>query len=165
MVIDNLLTNQEILILKNLAQSATQSQGGGAGGASIFELYSSVTSMGEKFISLFAMRNQASKAGDFETLQQIESIYSAENLETYTNARKKVQNAIGEMFGLDSNLLHLAQPTFFSRLTNKDAATPHDEYWHRHIDTNQYQTFDYTALIYLNNQRNVSILSLIIRLH
>merc|ERR1712141_273875 len=29
MVIDNVLTNQEILILKHLAQSATQSQGGG----------------------------------------------------------------------------------------------------------------------------------------
>lgn len=30
--------------------------------------------------------------------------------------------------------------------------TPHDEYWHNHIDMNQYPNFEYTALVYLNDQ-------------
>ena len=45
----------------------------------------------------------------------------------------------------------LFQNSFF-RLTDAEPVTPHDEYWHKHIDTNQYETFDYTALIYLNDQ-------------
>eukprot|EP00960_Hanusia_phi_P039166 753784-Hanusia_phi.AAC.9 len=28
----------------------------------------------------------------------------------------------------------------------------HDEYWHEHVDANQYPGFEYTALIYLNDQ-------------
>ena len=30
--------------------------------------------------------------------------------------------------------------------------TMHDEYWHEHIDANQYPGFEYTALVYLNKQ-------------
>jgi predicted 2-oxoglutarate/Fe(II)-dependent dioxygenase YbiX len=29
----------------------------------------------------------------------------------------------------------------------------HDEYWHDHIDTEQYGTFAYTTLLYLNSQQ------------
>ena len=39
MVVDGLLTNEEIKILKNLAKTGTVAQGGGAGGASIIELF------------------------------------------------------------------------------------------------------------------------------
>ena len=111
--------------------------------------------MQNNFVSLFAIREKALKDGDEELVEKIENIYSKENLDAYSSARKKVQAAIGQNFGIDSSLLHLAQPTFFSRLTSDEAKTPHDEYWHQHVDTNQYQTFDYTALIYLNHQRIV----------
>ena len=81
----------------------------------MYILFSSTVSMGEKFVSLFAVRTQAQEMGDLETLKKIENLYSDENLSTYTSARKKVQKSIGEMFGIDPNLLHLAQPTIFSR--------------------------------------------------
>jgi len=152
MVLDDLFSQAELEILVKLAEQGTMASGGGAGPASILELASSTNSRGSQFVSLFAIREQALKSGDEETARRIESVYSAEHLEMYSTARKRVQAAIGDMFGIDSTLLSLAQPTFFSRLTGAEPITPHDEYWHRHIDTNQYQTFDYTALIYLNNQ-------------
>jgi len=53
--------------------------------------------------------------------------------------------AIATAFGVDEDLLGLASPTFFSRITGNPAKTPHDEYWHSHIDSNQYPSFDYTG--------------------
>ncbi len=33
----------------------------------------------------------------------------------------------------------------------------HDEYWHEHVDADQYPGFEYTALIYLNDQVPLSM--------
>ena len=46
----------------------------------------------------------------------------------------RVKIAIAEHFNVDSNALYLTYPTFFSELTSLPAQTPHDEYWHDHID-------------------------------
>ncbi len=59
--------------------------------------------------------------------------------------------AIAEHFKVDSSSLHLTHPTFFSRLTAKEASTPHDEYWHLHVDKETYPTFHYTSLVYLTD--------------
>lgn len=43
--------------------------------------------------------------------------------------------------------------SFFSHInSSKTAQTVHDEYWHSHIDTEQYGTFAYTSILYLNTQ-------------
>merc|ERR1739847_41134 len=43
---------------------------------------------------------------------------------------------------------------FFSHINaSKSAQNIHDEYWHKHIDTEQYGTFDYTTILYLGNHR------------
>ena len=43
--------------------------------------------------------------------------------------------------------------SFFSHInSSKTAETLHDEYWHSHIDTEQYGTFAYTSILYLNTQ-------------
>ena len=49
-----------------------------------------------------------------------------------------------------SERLYLTRPSFFSRIGSAAAATTHDEYWHPHIDREQYGVFEATALIYLS---------------
>lgn len=65
--------------------------------------------------------------------------------------RDKVKLAIASHFGLDADNLYLTHPTFFSRITNAEAKTPHDEYWHLHVDKETYPTFHYTSLLYLTD--------------
>jgi len=151
LILDGLLNEHEIETLRGLAESGTMVMGGGDGGASILELYSSTASRGGAFVSLFQLRKNALESGDIATSSAIESVYSDDNLATYYSAKEKVKVAIAAAFGINEELLHLTQPTFFSRLTAKAAKTAHDEYWHSHVDSNQYPTFDYTALIYLND--------------
>ena len=47
--------------------------------------------------------------------------------------------------------------TFFSHInSSKVAKNIHDEYWHRHIDAEQYGTFAYTTLLYLSTAQDGS---------
>lgn len=48
--------------------------------------------------------------------------------------RTKIQHAVAHNFGISAESLYLTHPTFFSKLSSEDPATPHDEYWHPHID-------------------------------
>lgn len=52
----------------------------------------------------------------------------------YKIVKSKIQHAIAETFSIDFTSLHLTHPTFFSKLTNLEPKTEHDEYWHVHID-------------------------------
>jgi len=99
------------------------------------------------------MMRVAKRDGDQNALDIMKAVYSDDNLATYYAVKEKVKTAIAVAFGVDGDMLSLARPTFFSRLTGKEAKTQHDEYWHSHIDSNQYPSFDYTALVYLNNHR------------
>merc|ERR1712048_1370850 len=46
----------------------------------------------------------------------------------------------------------LPEMAFFSHINSSKAArTTHDEYWHPHIDTEQYGTFAVTSILYLNS--------------
>jgi len=146
-IIDDILSKEELAVLQEIATEGTMIAGGGAGGASIIEMHTSSASAGEQFISLF---NRA-KQGHVPTIDAMEKLYSNYNLRHYKQIRHKVQKHIGDVFGIDPNLLHLAAPTFFSRLTNKPPKTPNDEYWHKHVDTLQYRVFHYTALFYLSD--------------
>jgi len=144
LVLDDVLSTHEVEILKNLAHQGTMIVGGGSGPASILEYGTSTVSYGEQFISLFARLKQ-----DKEGNEPVEALYSEENLDIYKSAKLKIRKAISENFGIDENKLFLGSPTFFSRMTNAQTRTMHDEYWHTHIDTNQYPSFHYTTLIYL----------------
>lgn len=144
LVLDGVLSEDETKILQSLAQNGTMIVGGGSGPASILEYGSSTVSYGEQFISLFARLK-----GNDESTKAVREIYSNENLATYKSAKEKIRKAIAENFGIDEDKLYLGSPTFFSRMTNAQPRTLHDEYWHTHIDTNQYPSFHYTTLIYL----------------
>ncbi|XP_058263138.1 urotensin-2 receptor 2 isoform X2 [Hemibagrus wyckioides] len=138
-VSDSVVTADEARALKRLAEKGL-ALGGSDGGASILDLHSGAMSMGRKFINIYRYFND-----------QIRDIFTEEDFELYRVVRGRIQTVIAETFGLDSSQLYLTKPTFFSRINSTSAKTPHDEYWHPHIDKVTYGSFDYTSLLYLTD--------------
>ncbi|KAK3529648.1 hypothetical protein QTP70_033719 [Hemibagrus guttatus] len=138
-VSDSVVTTDEAQTLKRLAEKGL-ALGGSDGGASILDLHSGAMSMGKKFINIYRYFNN-----------QIKDIFTEEDFELYRVVRGRIQRVIAETFGLDSSQLYLTKPTFFSRINSTSAKTPHDEYWHPHIDKVTYGSFDYTSLLYLTD--------------
>lgn len=93
--------------------------GGSSGGATIVDLHSGALSYKDKFINVYAHDKQLLTPTDKAIYQLV---------------RKKIQQAIADSFSINYDSLHLTHPTFFSKLTNAEAKTIHDEYWHPHID-------------------------------
>ncbi|KAJ8935856.1 hypothetical protein NQ314_012611 [Rhamnusium bicolor] len=135
-VSDKIVTTHEAETLLQLAYKV-MALGGSQGGASIMDLHSGALSFNDKFINVYAQKKH--------------NILTPTDLAVYKLVRTKIQNAIAETFGIDINSLFLTHPTFFSRLTSLEAVTPHDEYWHAHIDKHTYESFHYTSLLYLND--------------
>ncbi|KAJ3661465.1 hypothetical protein Zmor_005860 [Zophobas morio] len=136
-VSDKLVTFNEAETLLNLAKKGI-SLGGSSGGASILDLHSGALSYGEKFVNIY-------------TLENTEQLITAADLMIYKMVKNKIQHAIAENFGINSDSLYLAHPTFFSKLSNLEPQTPHDEYWHVHVDKETYESFHYTSLLYLTD--------------
>lgn len=94
--------------------------GGSSGGATVLDLHSGALSFKDQFINVKAKKDKPFLTPAERTIYQL--------------VKSKIQRAMAESFELDYNSLHLTHPTFFSRLTNVDAQTIHDEYWHPHVD-------------------------------
>lgn len=99
--------------------------GGSSGGATVLDLHSGALSYKDRFINVKAQKEK-------------QFITAAERT-IYQFVKAKIQKSIAETFGLNFNSLYLTYPTFFSRLTNVDAKTIHDEYWHPHVDKVNYR--------------------------
>lgn len=139
---DNLVTNEQIEKLVNIAKKGF-AHGGSSGGASILDLHSGALSKGKKFINIFA----------YLTKEKISDTFKAEDFHLYSEVKAIVHEAVANEFGIDPSKLYLTYPTFFSAITNNSAKTHHDEYWHTHIDKIQYGSFDYTSLLYLTSYK------------
>lgn len=135
---DKLVTSTEAEILLRMAQRA-MALGGGSGGATILDLHSGALSYGDKFINLYSV------------LPENDQTLSKADFFVYKEVREKIQDTIAQIYKLKSKSLYLTKPTFFSKLTNAEPKTPHDEYWHEHIDKETYESFHYTALLYLSD--------------
>ncbi|KAJ6639818.1 Mitochondrial import inner membrane translocase subunit TIM44 [Pseudolycoriella hygida] len=137
-IIDTLVTSEEVEVLRGLAESGF-SFGGSSGGASIFDLHSGALSLGTQFVNVYKF------AGAQEVFESNGAI------KTYRDVKSKISHAISERFGISVGALYLTHPTFFSRITNATARTIHDEYWHPHVDKETYRSFHYTSLLYLSD--------------
>lgn len=135
-VMDSIITPTEAKQLESIAKKALQLTGTPAGGASILDLHSGALSAGKTFINFYALNLTIFNSADFAL---------------YKRVRRRVHETVAFSFDLPSEKLFLTKPTFFSRLTSKEPATPHDEYWHPHVDKETYGSFHYTSLIYLND--------------
>lgn len=132
-IVDDLVTVEEAHQMLSLAKKGL-SKGGGAGGASILDLHSGALSHGEQFINLYKTHPD---------------LFTPREFKIYSIVKDKVKAAVAEHFNLDNDKLFLSHPTFFSELTAVPPATPHDEYWHSHVDKETYPSFHYTSLLYL----------------
>ncbi|XP_029977443.1 2-oxoglutarate and iron-dependent oxygenase domain-containing protein 3 isoform X1 [Sphaeramia orbicularis] len=138
-ITDSVVTREEAQVLRRLADRGL-ALAGSEGGVSILDLHSGALSMGTQFVNIYRY------FGD-----QIKDVFTQKDFELYREVRGRIQAAIAETFGLDSSLMYLTKPTFFSRINSTEAKTQHDEYWHPHIDKVTYGSFDYTSLLYLSD--------------
>jgi len=136
-IVDELISVSEAHKVLGLAKKGL-SKGGGSGGASILDLHSGALSQGEKFINVYTAHP---------------NLFTQEDFQLYKTVKDKVKAAVAEHFNLDNQKLYLSHPTFFSELTGVPAVTPHDEYWHAHIDKETYPSFHFTSLLYLSDYK------------
>ena len=134
----NFLSAANASLLLSLATAAFSLSPGGSGPVTIVDMVSGALSYRDKFVNLFAL------------LQQKQTFLPLAGLELYLSLTSELSQRLS--VGLQSTeRLYLTRPSFFSRISAADAANVHDEYWHRHIDREQYGTFEATALVYLSD--------------
>lgn len=138
-VMDSVISKQEAMNLKKLAEKG-MSYGGGSGGATILDLHTGALSLQDKFVNIYAITGKNNK-----------TVFTKGDFELYKLLKDKIHKTVAKKFGINPSLLYLTKPTFFSRMTSKAAITLHDEYWHPHIDKVTYRSFYYTSLLYLSD--------------
>lgn len=136
---DFVFTDAETDMLLKIAQRGF-TYGESDGGASIFEVYSGIVSKGRLFANIHSILRKQNKR-----------FLSDEEIEGFNNVQNKIIQQIESKF--DVKGVYLTKPVFFSKITNQSSLTVHDEYWHTHIDKEQYEGFHYTALVYLNTHQ------------
>jgi len=140
-VLDGAIPREKVEILRGMIQwLVDEAWGAGAGPPSVIDLHAETISYKEKFVNLTALM-------EFKSLN-----FSQAQVEAYQSVRESLRQRLSEFFGVPiEGLQH--DMTFFSHINaSKEAKNIHDEYWHTHIDTDQYGTFAYTTLLYLNTQ-------------
>uniref|UniRef100_A0A224YWF2 Prolyl 4 hydroxylase alpha subunit protein n=1 Tax=Rhipicephalus zambeziensis TaxID=60191 RepID=A0A224YWF2_9ACAR len=138
-VSDSVVTTEETDALLNLAKRGL-ALSHSDGGASILDLHSGSISLGKKFVNVYKLLEQKGT-----------TLFSDNDLKVYKQVKDKIRSLIGFQFGIRPDTLHLTHPTFFSEMTVRPAVTVHDEYWHVHVDKEQYGSFHYTSLLYLTD--------------
>ncbi|KAJ1476078.1 hypothetical protein T484DRAFT_1826212 [Baffinella frigidus] len=116
------------------------------GGATILDFPSGALSRGDQFVNLHQMlksNHEELPQGPVHLLQHVI------HMELPQGPAHLLQHAIHMV---SHGSLLSTTPRFVSRMDESPAKTMHDEYWHEHIDANQYPGFEYTALVYLNKQ-------------
>ncbi|XP_037522755.1 2-oxoglutarate and iron-dependent oxygenase domain-containing protein 3 [Rhipicephalus sanguineus] len=138
-VSDSVVTSDETDALLSLAKRGL-ALSHSDGGASILDLHSGSISLGKKFVNVYKLLEQKGT-----------TLFSENDLKVYKQVKDKIRSLIGFQFGIRPDTLHLTHPTFFSEMTVRPAVTVHDEYWHVHVDKEQYGSFHYTSLLYLTD--------------
>lgn len=134
-VTDKLVSATETDTLLKIAQSGFN-LGGSSGGASILDLQTGALSKEKVFVNIYSM--EAAK-----------KIFNNADFAIYRVVKTKIQSAIAHHFGVDASSIYLTNPTFFSRITSAPAKTPHDEYWHPHVDKVSF-SIKYLQNLFLN---------------
>jgi hypothetical protein len=177
-VVDHFITPETsdriVRIMKNVL--TRYGDGGGSGPVSLVDLNLGVVSMKDKFVSLFHQISTSSSSG--KKSNPVPAL-TVEDVETYHLLVKKIHSYVSEMLFCDAlpcasdrerelarrkgrELLFVAGPSFFSQIgasaadgaAKLQAKTVNDEYWHEHIDQDQYGSFAITTLLYLNTMKD-----------
>lgn len=128
--------------LKYIIDSALELSGGSGSCVSIYDIASGTVSMQHSFANIYklAKYNHTNK------------LFNQTHMDVYNHVVDRIVHTIYDEFNVSK--LYLTSPSFISRITSLPALSLNDEYWHTHIDTQQYKSFVYTALIYLNTHNH-----------
>eukprot|EP00439_Symbiodinium_sp_Y106_P036350 s466_g4.t1 len=140
-VLDEAIPAADVQELAHLLQwLVSEAWGGGSGPPSVLDLHAETLSYKDKFVNLTMFM-------EFKSLK-----FTQKQVEAYRSVRQALREQLSRLFGVPlEGLQH--DMTFFSHINaSKTAQTVHDQYWHSHIDTEQYGTFAYTVLLYLNTE-------------
>ena len=139
LVLDDFLSANEVEQLREIAERG-MSMGGGSGGPTILDLQSGALSLQDKFIDVWMAFNYSKRKA-----------YTRSELAVYRATTERLAAEVERTFGVSG--VQLTSPTFFSRISaDKPPLIPNDEYWHSHVDKDQYGSFVYTALVYLSER-------------
>lgn len=177
LVIDEFASAEETKALRLLLDwmLKTYGGGGGTGGPSLMDLNKGIISYKSNFANLHELMSRAlkrlkEKRPDLSAEEMLAMATGGEALAAYKAIVQRIHREMTIFYLTDPetlrseeertafyethrNVLRMAPPTFFSRI--QGGANPNmanDEYWHYHVDTEQYGTFAVTTLLYLNTQ-------------
>ena len=126
-------------LLLSLSASCFAMTPGGSGPVTLIDFVSGALSWQDQFISAFPLfaRNH--------------SFFPLDALSLYLDLTHTLRTHIATTLDLPFPL-YLTRPSFLAQLSSaKPCVTPHDEYWHPHVDLHQYGSFEFTALVYLSD--------------
>jgi hypothetical protein len=162
------------------AEAVMRTAGGGHGGVTLADVHGGIVSAGERFADLFKIWNSvdANQRKPLEgstytyedaltyrdTVRLIRDVawrYFLNDSEPL-GGRSAASASAGEDKSTEhpddtatttagTSPLRLASPAFISLITNAPPRSPNDEYWHPHVDIDQYPSFDVTTLLYLSS--------------
>lgn len=142
-VFDDVFETDVLVAMENMVDDIlARAQGGGTGPPSVIDLHGRVVSYKEKFMNLDVV------------FEHHKWNVSRTDIKTYQMIRQLITDTTMRLSGVHSKLFYMDR-AFFSHINgSKTAKTLHDEYWHQHIDVEQYGTFAYTALLYFGGAAN-----------
>ena len=161
-VVDNFASAAEVEALRGIADRG-MALGGGAGGPTILDLQSGALSYQDKFIDVWTAFNATNTPAFTKRevavyAEVVERIRVLAERTFGVGAKPATTGGLGKQHPQSAattttpprRRLHLTAPTFFSRIAgDKAPKTSHDEYWHAHVDLEQYGSFVFTSLLYL----------------
>ena len=137
MEVENFASAAEVAALRAISERG-MALGGGAGGPTILDLHGGALSYKDKFIDVWSAFN----ASELPAFKRAE-------VQVYSDVVERIRSLAERTFS-PTRKIHLTAPTFFSRISgDKPPKTLHDEYWHLHVDLEQYGSFVFTSLLYL----------------
>eukprot|EP00756_Hemistasia_phaeocysticola_P020538 Hpha_TRINITY_DN15724_c3_g1::TRINITY_DN15724_c3_g1_i3::g.40325::m.40325 len=144
MAVDGLLTPDEADALLGLGEAGF-ALGKQTGPAGIMDLHQGAVSYDDQFLSIYQVLKGGGAPKSWPGLKR-------ESLQIYAAHIRKLGKLVADTFGVGDRPLYLASPGFFSRMYgDRPVRSVHDEYWHPHVDTDQYEAFVFTTLTYFTN--------------
>ena len=136
-VLDDFASAEEVAALRTIAARG-MAMGGGSGGPTIMDMASGALSHKDQFVDMWVAFNLTKRPP-----------FTRSDLRPYRALTERVAQAVRTHFG--ASKLWLTAPSFFTEISaDRPPKIDNDEYWHSHVDTLQYGSFAYTALLYLN---------------
>lgn len=137
---DNFATPDEIAALRTIVDKAL-SYGGSSSGTNVFDVASGAVSWGDRFLDVY----QSVKTAHQKDPTKPESLFTSSEADLLDSIYQRIEKRLKERFAI-AGQVYLTRPSFFSKISGEGKAkTVNDEYWHDHVDTEQYGTFDYTV--------------------